>query len=242
VQDLDQTNSSAQLLKTLELNGKLKIIPVDPAVEATQYAKEGKANLVLVIPKGYEKALVRRLGLVGGIPNAALRDPKASVTVTYIYDASSATTSAKIQLLQSAFAVVNQAMSGQPPFIKAAETSMLTRKFRFIDFFVPGIIAMGAPGELIERNANYLVLTLKAVDGTPFDVIERLGFEPARDNHEHIKVRVDHPDDIQRILNALKDAGTSPLSLDVRKPNLEAVFLKLTGEALRVDSLEGMPE
>ena len=142
VQDLDQTNSSAQLLKTLELNGKLKIITVDPAVEATQYAKEGKVNLVLVIPKGYEKALVRRLGLVGGIPNAALRDPKASVTVTYIYDASSATTSAKIQLLQSAFAVVNQTMSGQPPFIRAAETSMLTRKFRFIDFFVPGIIAM----------------------------------------------------------------------------------------------------
>lgn len=142
VQDLDQTNSSAQLLKTLELNGKLRIIPVDPAIDALPYAKDKKANLVLVIPKGYEKALVRRLGLVGGIPSAALRDPKASVTVTYIYDASSSTTSAKIQLLQSAFAVVNQAMSGQPPFIRAAETSMLTRKFRFIDFFVPGIIAM----------------------------------------------------------------------------------------------------
>jgi ABC-2 type transport system permease protein len=154
VQDLDQTNSSAQLLKTLELNGKLKIIPVDPAVEATQYAKEGKVNLVLVIPKGYEKALVRRLGLVGGIPNAALRDPKASVTVTYIYDASSATTSAKIQLLQSAFAVVNQAMSGQPPFIKAAETSMLTRKFRFIDFFVPGIIAMAVMTSSLSGAVN----------------------------------------------------------------------------------------
>jgi ABC-2 type transport system permease protein len=142
VQDLDRTNSSAQLLKTLELNGKLKITPVDPAIDALPYAKEGKVNLVLVIPKGYEKALVRRLGLVGGIPNAALRDPRASVTVTYVYDAGSSTTSAKIQLLQSAFAVVNQAVSGQPPFISAAETSMLTRKFRFIDFFVPGIIAM----------------------------------------------------------------------------------------------------
>lgn len=142
VQDLDRTNSSAQLLKTLELNGKLRITPVDPAIDALPYAKDKKANLVLVIPKGYEKALVRRLGLVGGIPSAALRDPNASVTVTYVYDASSSTTSAKIQLLQSAFAVVNQAMSGQPPFIRAAETSMLTRKFRFIDFFVPGIIAM----------------------------------------------------------------------------------------------------
>jgi ABC-2 type transport system permease protein len=154
VQDLDQTNSSAQLLKTLELNGKLKIIPVDPAVDATQYAKDSKVNLVLVSPRGYEKALVRRLGLLGGVPNAALRDPKASVTVTYIYDARSSTTSAKIQLLQSAFAVVNQAMSGQPPFIKAAETSMLTRKFRFIDFFVPGIIAMAVMTSSLSGAVN----------------------------------------------------------------------------------------
>jgi ABC-2 type transport system permease protein len=154
VQDLDQTNSSAQLLKTLELNGKFKIIPVDPAIDATQYAKDKKVNLVLVIPKGYEKALVRRLGLIGGIPNAALRDPNASVTVTYIYDASSSSTSGKIELLQSAFAVVNQTMSGQPPFIRAAERSMLTRKFRFIDFFVPGIIAMAVMTSSLSGAVN----------------------------------------------------------------------------------------
>jgi hypothetical protein len=33
-------------------------------------------------------------------------------------------------------------------------------------------------------------------------------------------------------LNAMEDAGASLLSMDVRKPNLEQVFLKLTGEAL----------
>jgi ABC-2 type transport system ATP-binding protein len=104
------------------------------------------------------------------------------------------------------------------------------------------IIAMGSPDELIERNANYLVLTLKAVDRTPFDIIQRLGFEPVHDNHKHIKVRVEHRDDIRKILNDLNDAGATPLSLDVRRPNLEAVFLKLTGEALREDSLEGVPE
>jgi ABC-2 type transport system ATP-binding protein len=104
------------------------------------------------------------------------------------------------------------------------------------------IIAMGSPDELIERNANYLVLTLKAVDRTPFDIIQRLGFEPVHDHHKHIKVRVEHPDDIRKILNDLSDAGAPPLSLDVRRPNLEAVFLKLTGEALREDSLEGVPE
>ena len=154
VQDLDQTNSSAQLVKTLELNGRFKITTVDPAVNATQYAKDKKVNLVLVIPTGYEKALVRRLGLVGGIPSAAFRDPNASVTVTYIYDASASSTSTKIQILQSALAVVNQGMSGQPPFIRSAETSMLTKKYRFIEFFVPGIIAMSVMTSSLSGAVN----------------------------------------------------------------------------------------
>jgi ABC-2 type transport system permease protein len=154
VQDLDQTNSSAQLVKTLELNGKFKITTVDPAIDATQYAKDKKVNLVLVIPSGYEKAFVRRLGLVGGVPTAAFRDPNASVTVTYIYDASASSTSTKIQILQSGFAVVNQGMSGQPPFIRTAETSMLTKKYRFIEFFVPGIIAMSVMTSSLSGAVN----------------------------------------------------------------------------------------
>ena len=142
VQDLDQTNSSAQLVKALELNGKVKITAVDPAIDPTRYAKDRKVSLVLVIPRGYEKALARRLGLMGGIPNAAFRDPNASVTVTYIYDASASSTSTKTQLLRAGLAVVNEGMSGQPPFIRVAETSILAKKYRFIEFFVPGIIAM----------------------------------------------------------------------------------------------------
>jgi ABC-2 type transport system ATP-binding protein len=103
------------------------------------------------------------------------------------------------------------------------------------------IIAMGSPTELIERNANYLVLTLKTIGGAPFEIIQGMGFEPVSDEHKNIKVRVEHTDDIQKILTAMKDAGASTLSLDVRKPNLEAVFLKLTGEALREGSPEGVP-
>jgi len=104
------------------------------------------------------------------------------------------------------------------------------------------IIAMGSPAELIESNANYLVLTLKTFDAASFEIIRRMGFAPVHDNHKNIKVRVEHTDDVRKILNAIKDAGASSLSLDVRKPNLEAVFLKLTGEALREGSVEGVPE
>jgi len=133
VQDLDQTNSSAQAVKTLELNGKFKVTRVDPAVNAIQYTKDNKLNLVLVIPKGYERSLLQRV---------VLGDLTASVTITYIYDPSSSSVTTKMEILNSVFAGINQKMSGKPPFIRSAERSILTKKYRFIEFFVPGIIAM----------------------------------------------------------------------------------------------------
>ena len=104
------------------------------------------------------------------------------------------------------------------------------------------IVAMGSPDELIEHNANYLVLTLKTADEKPLQIVQALGFEPVHDNHKNLTVRVEHTDDVRKILNAIKEAGASPLGLDVRKPNLEEVFLKLTGEALHEDPAEGAPE
>jgi ABC-2 type transport system ATP-binding protein len=100
------------------------------------------------------------------------------------------------------------------------------------------IVAIGSPAELIERSANYLVLTLQSVDEKVFEILRKMGFEPAHTNHKNIRVRVEHQDDVRKILNAIKDAGASFLSLDVRKANLEEVFLKLTGAALREDIAE----
>jgi ABC-2 type transport system ATP-binding protein len=101
------------------------------------------------------------------------------------------------------------------------------------------IIAMGSPGELIKNNTNYLVLTLQSGDGNVFGIVRKMGFEPVLNNNGDIKVRVEHTDDVLKILNAIRDAGALYLGLDVRKPNLEEVFLKLTGEALLVDSVGG---
>ena len=101
------------------------------------------------------------------------------------------------------------------------------------------IIATGSPAELIENNTNYLVLTLQTVDANAIEIIRKMGFEPVHDNHQDLKVRVEHTEDILKTLNAIKDAGGSFLSLDVRRPNLEEVFLKLTGEALHAGPAEG---
>jgi len=97
------------------------------------------------------------------------------------------------------------------------------------------IVAIGSPEELIESNANYLTLTLQSVDEKVFETVQKMGFEPVNANHTNIKICVEHPDDVQKILNTLKDFGAAFLSMDVRKPNLEEVFLKLTGAAIGED-------
>ena len=133
VQDLDQTASSAQSIKTLEHDGEFKITRVDPAANATQYVRDNKVNLVLIIPKGYENSLMQRTDF---------DNPDVSVTITYIYDPSSSSVITKMQILDSVLAGINQDMSGMPSFIRSAQRSILTRKYRFIEFFIPGIIAM----------------------------------------------------------------------------------------------------
>jgi ABC-2 type transport system permease protein len=133
VQDLDQTKSSAKSIETLESAGKFKITKVDPAVNATQYVRDKRMNLVLVIPKGLERSLMRR---------KFFNDFTSSVTITYIYDPSSSSVATKMDILNAVLAGINQEMSGTPPFIRSVQKSMFTKKYRFIEFFIPGIIAM----------------------------------------------------------------------------------------------------
>lgn len=94
------------------------------------------------------------------------------------------------------------------------------------------IIAMDTPVQLIENNADDLILTLQSADEKTFDVIAKMGFKPELNNHKSVKMTVARTEDIRAILNTLQAAGAQLASMDVRKPNLEQVFLKLTGEAL----------
>ena len=104
------------------------------------------------------------------------------------------------------------------------------------------IIAVGSPDELMESSANELSLTLRSVDANVFTIIRDAGFDPICHNPHHVKVKVKRVDDVRKILDAVKDGGASLLSLDVRKPNLEEVFLKLTGEVLYEGPTEGAPK
>ena len=104
VQDLDQTHASAQFIKAIQFNGNFKIMEVDPASDAREYAQNHKLNLILVIPKDFENLLNQRVDL---------KVPNASVTLSYIYDPSSTAVKTKMEYLNMEFAGMNQRMSGK---------------------------------------------------------------------------------------------------------------------------------
>jgi ABC-2 type transport system permease protein len=145
VQDLDQTETSAMISQALAYTGKLEIIRVDPAINATRYAKDHQVNLVLVIPDGYEEAYARY---------RQSDTPNAFVTLTYVYDPSSASVVDKMQILDMVFARINQGLTAMPPFVRTATESIHTRKYRFIEFFIPGIIAMAVMTESLFGTVN----------------------------------------------------------------------------------------
>jgi ABC-2 type transport system permease protein len=133
IQDLDQTPSSQQLVHTIDLSERFNITRVPPDADAAQYAKDNNRNLIVIIPKDFETALMQKMGSSeSGTP----------IRLTNLYNPGSFGVTTKLGVLDIVLAQINQEMSGKPPFIVSEPVSILKKKYRFIEFFVPGIIAM----------------------------------------------------------------------------------------------------
>jgi ABC-2 type transport system permease protein len=133
VQDIDHTTESTEFVKILGDSGVFTVSPVDSEADAARYFKDNNLNLLLIILKGYGEMQEQRI---------MLEDANASISMTCLYDPSSTSVVKKMAILSAIIAELNQRMSGTEPFIRLAEKSILDRKYRFIEFFVPGIIAM----------------------------------------------------------------------------------------------------
>jgi len=92
------------------------------------------------------------------------------------------------------------------------------------------IVATDSPARLTEKHSDHMRLTLGSSDAAAPALIRKMGFEPTRTSDDSICVQVNDADDVRSILGEIKRVGLSVGSIDVRKPNLEEVFLKLTEE------------
>jgi ABC-2 type transport system ATP-binding protein len=90
------------------------------------------------------------------------------------------------------------------------------------------IVAIDSPARLTEEHADQMRLTLKSIDAAAAGVLRNLGFAPFAIGDGNLCVPVKTPDDVRRILDEIGKSGLALGGVDVRKPNLEEVFLKLT--------------
>lgn len=95
------------------------------------------------------------------------------------------------------------------------------------------LVAVGSPEALIERHATWLTLTLKAVDQRTLDALRPFKADIAPDQSGNATLRVPDTGAVLEILSGIKGAGLPLPGVDVRKANLEEVYLSLTGVALR---------
>lgn len=133
VQDLDGSPASAMLVRALASGEVFKPRAVPREVDAGRYAQNNKLTMVLVIPAGFGEVQARWMGAAG---------EREQCELSCVYDPSSTSVATKLQYLNAAIWGFNQRVAGVPGFATLKLRSILPRTYRFIEFFVPGIIAM----------------------------------------------------------------------------------------------------
>ena len=94
------------------------------------------------------------------------------------------------------------------------------------------IIASGEPHELVDSHFKSARVTLRHAGQGVEKAVGQLGLNVSKLENGDYAVDVPDINQIYEVLKVLKDNGVKYGELDVRKPNLEAVFLALTGETL----------
>jgi len=95
------------------------------------------------------------------------------------------------------------------------------------------IIAEGTVDELIERHGSGLTLIIHGAQGGLDDFFKEHGLRPA-ECKDDLCLKIKDKDELLRVLQELKDHDIRFKEFNVRRSNLEEVFLRLTGEKLAV--------
>jgi len=100
------------------------------------------------------------------------------------------------------------------------------------------IIAEGTVDDLIEKYGSGLMITFQGV-GKDFDgTVQKLGYDVQECKNEHVCITVDGKDALIKAITDIDRSGANFKEINVRRANLEEVFLKLTGTTLKDGDVE----
>lgn len=160
--DLDQTPASAQLATAPGITGVFSLVPTSQD-DALQQMKDGKVHAVVIVPAGFQAAMVAARG--GTAPAAPLP------LVLYTDPSSSQQSQTIVGVVSAAVAGRNQAATGMSPVLTVQLKTLQSEGIGPVQYLVPSILAMalmqlGLFGAipLVEQRQN---LILKRLAATP---------------------------------------------------------------------------
>ncbi|UCD92174.1 MAG: ABC transporter permease [Methanobacteriota archaeon] len=133
VQDLDGTNESADFMDILNSTGTLKISMIPVSIDIEEYIKDNSLPLALQIPEGFNASINNKVG------NITVPIP---INVTLYGDPSRTTYNVALGSVNAAATIKNyQIFPGSYPVVGMETESIVAGGFKYIDFFLPGMIA-----------------------------------------------------------------------------------------------------
>ena len=132
VQDQDNTQLSHNFTDSL---GKVKGVTVqriDANASADRYMTDNDLNFLMIIPKGYQDAIIAR----------TTYDPNATFNLTIKYDPSDSSAAIKLTIMDKVVQEMNKGLSLSKDTIRTNVSSIVSNRFTYIEFFIPGLIGL----------------------------------------------------------------------------------------------------
>jgi ABC-2 type transport system permease protein len=131
VQDLDGTDLSSQFLEIMNQAGTLEISTISPTADIDDHIRDNSLSAALVIPAGFEATAVSNTSV-----NVTLYGDQTASSYGVIVG----TVGAAVEILDKNLPIPNRTVPDQ--VVGMETTDIVTEDFVFIDFFLPGIIAL----------------------------------------------------------------------------------------------------
>jgi len=129
--DQDQTTSSKALLSAMKQLSILKITESTDLEAEIKDLKHGDLQLVVAVPKGYEAAV-----------NAKSPSMEGSKLTIYYDEMSQTTNQIGLPIISQLVDGISKQIVGYTPVITTQPQGVQSLKLKYIDFLVPGIVAM----------------------------------------------------------------------------------------------------
>jgi ABC-2 type transport system permease protein len=166
IQDKDGSDMSAAFIKELQSTNAFKVTKLGANEDADAYLKSARISGVLVIPEGFGKQVNENLALGATRPaavtqvNASTAGLGASAVTTSSaqgssnasevtpaalilkVDQSSSSAAAASGVVSSIVDSFNAKLTGSAQVVNVQNQQVLSSQFKYIDYFVPGIIGM----------------------------------------------------------------------------------------------------